>query len=95
MTTSAGTAVESNGVYTESTVVNVTVVGNRPADGGSTTALIVGDICTLRAALGCERTLASVRHTKVEVNIGVLVGVDAEVGNGEGINVTAAADRRR
>lgn len=95
MTTSAGAAVESNRVYSESTVINVAVVGNSPANRGSTTALVVGDIGTLRSTLGRERTLASVRHAEVEVNIGILVGVDAEVGNGEGINVTAAADRGR
>lgn len=95
VTTSWGAAVESNRVYSESTVVNVAVVGNSPADGGSTTALVVGDIGTLRSTLVCERTLASVRHAKVEVNIGVLVGVYAEVSNGEGINVTAAANRGR
>lgn len=95
VTTSGGAAVESNRVYSESTVVNVTVVGNSPADRGSTTALVVGDIGTLRSTPVCERTLASVRHAKVEVNIGVLVGVYAEVGNGEGINITAAANRGR
>lgn len=71
------------------------MVWNRPADGGGTTTLIVGDICALRSALGCERTLASIRHAKVEVNISILVGVNAEVGDGESINVTAAADRGR
>jgi hypothetical protein len=93
VTTSGGAAVESNRVYSESAVVNITVVRNSPANRGSTTTLVVGDIGTLRSTLVCKRTLASVRHAKVEVNIGVLVGVYAEVGNGEGINVTAAANR--
>lgn len=95
VTTIWGAAVKSNRVYSESTVVDVTVVRNRPANRCSTTALVVGDIGTLRSTLVSERTLASVRHAKVEVNIGLLVGVDAEVGNGERINVTAAANRGR
>lgn len=95
MTTTAWAAVESNRGYTESTVVHVAVVGDRPANRGSTTALVVGDIGTLGSALMCERTLAAVRHTKVEVHIGVLIGEDAEVGNGERIDFTAAANRGR
>lgn len=92
---STGAAVESDRVDSKSTVVNVAVVRDSPADGGSTTTLVVGDIGTLRSALLGKGTLASVRHGEVEVHIGILVGVDAEVGDGEGINLSATADGGR
>lgn len=78
MISSTRSAVEANREDPESARVHVAVVWDSPADRGSTTALVVGNVSSLGVTAGSVLALGAVGHAIVELHVGLLVGIDAE-----------------
>lgn len=72
----------------------VTVVGQLEGDGGSTTTLVIGDGSSSRRARSGVAARGTVGHAVNNVHIGILVGGNVEVGDGEAALVGAARERR-
>lgn len=86
-------AVKANVVNAQAAPMMLTVVGQVEANRGSTTALVISSVGSLRRARCDLLARRAIRHVVVNVNVGMLSGREMEIRDGKATLILATRDR--